>query len=274
MLDASTGAPSAPPTVEVAATDRNRATGRVSLSMRSAEQGRFESTECMRLVGTRASAGARSLRVQPGSVLGALARDAKGDILAAALAAVPAKNARKSRFAVEPASSRGAQAETVQVDALTDEQGRSIRFVRNHVIVLERDHAELTRFLARRHGEIVVSLGQHHLVKVDPRTADPAHLEPLAELLSAAPGRYRFSSPTALRMGALVLEELAGGLAISFDVLTHADVQPQTAEQSGKSQFTATWFNPNSSNIKLRRGNGAREPLPRSVHARHHHRLH
>ena len=254
MLGASTDARSAPPTVEVAATDRSRATGRVSLSMRSAEQGRYQSAACVRLVGSNANAGTHSLRVRPGSVLGALARDAKGDILAAALAAVPATSAGKSRFAVEPASSRSAQAETVQVDALTDERGRSIRFVRNHVIVLERDHAELTRFLARRHGEIVASLGQHHLVKVDPRTANPAHLEPLAELLGGTPGRYRFSSPTALRTGTLVVEELAGGLAISLDVLTHDLVQPQTAEEGGADQFMSPWFVPITSNVNFAEG--------------------
>lgn len=251
MLDASAEAGSSPPTIEIAVAP---ATGRVALATRAVQQGRYESAECVRLVGGDSHAAARSLRVRPGSVLGGLARDADGHILAAALAVVPGKGAGKSRFAVEPGLSRGARAETAQVDALTDEQGRSIRFVRNHVIVLERDHAEFARFLARHHGEIVASLGKHHLVKVEPRTADPAHLEPLAELLGVPPGRYRFSSPVALRIGALVLEELAGGLAISLDVLTHADVQPQTAEQSGKSQFAATWFTPNSSNVNFAEG--------------------
>src|SRR5205807_3432686 len=136
------------------------------------------------------------------------------------------------RFSAARVASGGAsQTDTDRADELTDEQGRSVRFVRNHVIVLERDRGELMRFLARRHGEIVSSLGRHHLVKVDPRTADPAHLEPLAELLGGAPGRYRFSSLTALRMGALVGEELAGGLAISLDVLTRDLVRPAAAEE-------------------------------------------
>ncbi|HUH95157.1 MAG TPA: S8/S53 family peptidase [Casimicrobiaceae bacterium] len=254
MLEASAVAGGAPLTVEVAVTDRGRATGRISLSMRSAGQRRYASTACVHLVGTQPSAGSRSLRVRPGSVLGALAREAQGGILAAALAVVPAKSAGKIRFSVGARPPRVTRVETAPVDELADAQGRSIRFVRDHVIVLERDRSELARFLARRHGEIVASLGRHHLVKVDPRTADPAHLEPLAELLGGTPGRYRFSSPTALRMGVLVLEELAGGLAISLNVLTHADVQPQTAEQGGKSQFAATWFTPNSSNVNLAEG--------------------
>src|SRR5438034_651113 len=141
----------------------------------------------------KVSAKGRSLRVAPGSVLGALARDAKGDIRAAALAVVPATRVTgKIRFSAARVASGASQTDTDRADELTDEQGRSIRFVRNHVIVLERDRGELMRFLARRHGEIVSSLGRHHLVKVDPSTTDPAHLEPLAELLGGAPGRYRF----------------------------------------------------------------------------------
>ena len=171
MLDASADARGAPPTVEVAVGDRTRATGRAVVPMRPAGEGRYESEGCVRLVGNRAGARARSLRVVPGSVLGALARDAKGHSLAAALAVVPAKSSGKIGFAVAPAASGAAQAGTAQADEFMDEQGRSIRFVRDHVIVLERDRAELARFLARRHGEIVASLGRHHLVKVDSRTA-------------------------------------------------------------------------------------------------------
>jgi hypothetical protein len=55
-------------------------------------------------------------------------------------------------------------------------------------------------------------------------------------------------------MGALVLEELAGGLAISFDVLTRVQVQPRTAEEGGANQFALPWFTPNSSTVNLAEG--------------------
>jgi len=255
MLDVSVDVRNSPPNVEVAVADRGRATGRISLPMQSAGSGRYETAECLRLVAGKGSAKGRSLRVAPGSVLGALARDAKGDIRAAALAVVPATRVTgKIRFSAARVASGASQTDTDRADELTDEQGRSIRFVRNHVIVLERDRGELMRFLARRHGEIVSSLGRHHLVKVDPSTADPAHLEPLAELLGGAPGRYRFSSTTALGMGALVVEELAGGLAISLDVLTHDLVQPQTAEEGGADQFMSPWFVPITSSVNFAEG--------------------
>jgi len=255
MLDVSVDVRNSPPNVEVAVADRGRATGRISLPMQSAGGGRYETAECLRLVAGKGSAKGRSLRVAPGSVLGALARDAKGDIRAAALAVVPATRVTgKIRFSAARVASGASQTDTDRADELTDEQGRSIRFVRNHVIVLERDRGELMRFLARRHGEIVSSLGRHHLVKVDPSTADPAHLEPLAELLGGAPGRYRFSSTTALGMGALVVEELAGGLAISLDVLTHDLVQPQTAEEGGADQFMSPWFVPITSSVNFAEG--------------------
>src|SRR5438477_436722 len=255
MLDVSVDVRNPPPNVEVAVADRGRATGRISLPMQSAGGGRYETAECLRLVAGKGSAKGRSLRVAPGSVVGALARDAKGDIRAAALAVVPATRVTgKIRFSAARVASGASQTDTDRADELTDEQGRSIRFVRNHVIVLERDRGELMRFLARRHGEIVSSLGRHHLVKVDPSTADPAHLEPLAELLGGAPGRYRFSSTTALGMGALVVEELAGGLAISLDVLTHDLVQPQTAEEGGADQFMSPWFVPITSSVNFAEG--------------------
>src|SRR5689334_1505352 len=257
MMDAPAALGSSPISLEVAAAVRGRATGRVSLAMRSAGDGRYEASECLRLTAGKIVAEGRSLRVEPGSVLGAVARDANGGVRAAALAVVPATSGSgKIRFSAGRGTSGHPQANAERAGELVDGQGRSVRFILNHVIVLERDRDELMRFLARRHGEIVSSLGRHHLVRVDPRTADPAHLEPLAELLGGAPGRYRFGSPTALRMGALVLEELAGGLAISLDVLTHADVQPQTAEQGGVSQFDvkSAWFAPNGSKVNLAEG--------------------
>jgi hypothetical protein len=191
--------------------------------------------------------------------LGALARNSKGDILAAALAVVPARSGTgRMRFTAERgASSARHGTDRDQSDKLTDGHGNTISFLSSRVIVLERDRGELTRFLARRHGRIVATLGNHHLVDVDPRTADPAHLEPLAELLGGVPGQYRFSSQTALDLGALVVEELAGGLAISLDVLTHDNVAPQTAEQGGWNHFSSTWFNPTSpptSGVKLAEG--------------------
>jgi subtilisin family serine protease len=259
LAGAAADAGASPPTVEIAVADGGHATGRVTLPMRSAGNGRYSLSGCVHLVASAGTAKGPSLPVQAGSVLGALARNSKGDTLAVALAVVPARSGTgRMRFTAERgASGAGHRTDRDQPDTLTDGQGKTISFLRNRVIVLERDRGELTRFLARRHGHIVATLGKHHLVDVDPRTADPAHLEPLAELLGGVPGQYRFSSQTALDMGALLVEELAGGLAISLDFLTHNDVVPQTAEQGGADHFKSKWFNPTSpttSGVKLAEG--------------------
>jgi hypothetical protein len=109
---------------------------------------------------------------------------------------------------------------------LTGPHGKALAFVAERVVVLERESGELARFLARRRGRILASRHGHHLVAVDPMTADPNDLAPLAEQLGAAPGTYHFDAERTQRLAALVVEELTGGLSLSLDVVTEPTSAP------------------------------------------------
>jgi hypothetical protein len=249
--DISKTARSSPPSVEIAAEAGGHAIGRISLTMRADAGGRYILPSCVSL-GHKGGGKSPALAAQPGSVLGALARSENGDLLAATLSVVAGrKGTGKIRFTAE------ANSANQTAGSLTDERGKSIRFVKNRVVVLEREHGELARFLARRHGRILASLHNHHLVEVDPSTSDPVNLEPLAELLRGTAGKYRFDSDQSLRLGALVIEELVGGLAISLDLLTEETVQPKTSEEATTDQFLLTWFDPRvstTSNVRFAEG--------------------
>jgi len=243
------------PVLKVGAVHDQTRTGLVRVKLREdlAHSGRFWSVGCVELAATPKKPGSAGLKVWPGDMLGAFVLNAKGEPVAAALAMIGGGQGNgRFRPAVDPKL-----ASKAKVGAVADARGRPTRFTLGRVILREERPGDLASFLARRRGRLLNTRlfgarergpqAAYHLVEVDPSTADGDGFAALIERLTQAKSELRFSSPEAMDLFALVVEEQATGRFVELDLHLEAQAVPVSNEgTSGGNVFASArpWFNP------------------------------
>lgn len=243
------------PTLEVGAVRDRTRTGLVTVKLHEdpSYSGRFRSADCVVLATAPAKPGSPGLEVRPGDMLGAVVRNAKGQPLAAALAIIGGA-AGSGQFRPVIDANLTSKAEG---GAVADARGRPTRFTLGRVILREERPGDLASFLARRRGRLLNTRifgsregggrAAYHLVEVDPSTADGDGFAALIERLTQTKGELRFSSPEAMSLFALIVEEQATGRFVELDLHLEAQAVPVSNEGppvSGSNAFARRWFNP------------------------------
>jgi len=137
--------------------------------------------------------------------------------------------------------------------ALTDRYGHKANFVADELIVETDDQAALSELIRRWRGRLldtirpadygVDGVTARHVIRIDPRLADPAGLVPdLSELDGQLRGEHAVSSVEGLRLLAAAAHESVNGVAIDVNwVLDDADFGIRVSTEGPARGNAYTW---------------------------------